>query len=146
MGLDLCCRLQGQQKGMQESKLFGLVDYVRDITAERSVGMANMDCFSICSSYFSLRKYFISLVMSFTELHTCWPLTDIAYEDLEGSVLGGFLRESITTDDIAGRFVQQYLADLLHVHFRLTLQEHEVSDHVSFCLCDRIKHVCSQFI
>ena len=101
---------------------------------------------SVCYSYFSLRKLFMSLVMSFTYLHTCWPLTDIAYEDLEGSVLGGFLRESITTDDIAGRFVQQYLADLLHVHFRLTPQEHEVSDHVSFCLCDRIKHVCSQFI
>ena len=34
---------------MQESKHFGLVDYVKDITTERSVGMANMDCFS-CGS------------------------------------------------------------------------------------------------
>ena len=45
---------------------------------------------------------------------------------MEKSAVGHHLQQNITDDDVAAQFLLRYQADLLHVYFRLSPQQHEV--------------------
>lgn len=51
---------------------------------------------------------------------------DAALQAMERSAIGHHLQRNITDDNVAAEFLQRYLSDLLHVHFRLSPQQHEV--------------------
>lgn len=62
----------------------------------------------------------------------CFDVSDYSAEEaaveaVEKSAMSRHLRHIVTSDEIAAELVQRYMADLLHAHFRLSPQQHEVS-------------------
>lgn len=79
----------------------------------------------------SLRDKITVLVDIFRLCSCChdadYVAEDAIFEAVEKCAAGRRLRESVTDDDVAAQFLELYLADLLHVHFRVSPQQHEVS-------------------